>query len=159
MRRGSPGDALHEARRRSRHGRYRGRVERAQEVHPAVRSGPSMSSRLKLLGVLLGCLVGALWPALATATNQEPAGINLGATSFLDGFGRNEEGFTYLVYAQYARSRQITGDDGNALSVCNGAMGCGGPGQPVAEPVFKHPSLDVYLLVNQLAYTLPNKLF
>src|SRR5689334_14114064 len=111
-----------------------------------------MSSWSRLLGVLAGCLCGALWSDAATAANQEPAGINLGATSFFDGFGRNEEGFTYLVYAQYAWSRQITGDDGNALSVCN-APPCGGPGQPVAIPVFKNPKLDVYLLVNQLAYT------
>jgi hypothetical protein len=118
-----------------------------------------MSSLSRLLGVLSGCLAGALWPATATAANQEPAGINLGATSFYDGFGRNEEGFTYLVYAQYARSRQITGDDGNALTVCNAPQGCGGSSGIAAIPVFKNPKLDVYALVNQLAYTLPNKLF
>jgi hypothetical protein len=118
-----------------------------------------MSSLSRLLGVLLGCLAGALWPATATAVNQEPAGINLGATSFYDGFGRNEEGFTYLVYAQYAWSRQINGDDGNALTVCNAPQGCGGSSGIAAIPVFKNPKLDVYVLVNQLAYTLPNKLF
>lgn len=118
-----------------------------------------MSARPRLLGVLLGCLVGAFWPAISTAANQEPNGINLGATSFLDGFGRNEEGFTYLVYAQFAHSTRITGDDGNALAVCNAPQGCGGASGITAIPVFKNPKIDVYLLVNQLAYTLPNKLF
>lgn len=100
----------------------------------------------------------AYWPSSAAAANQEPAGINLGATSFFDGFGRNEEGFTYLVYAQYARSREIIGDDGKTLSVCNAPGGCQ-QGGIAAIPVFKDPKIDVYLLVNQLAYTLPDKLF
>src|SRR5262252_7087858 len=99
--------------------------------------------------LLSGCLAaaGALRPATATAANQEPAGINLGATSFLDGFGRNEEGFTYLVYAQLATSREITGDDGKPLTVCNAPEGCH-PGGVSAIPVFKDPALDVYVLVN-----------
>ena len=119
-----------------------------------------MRASSKILHLLSGCLAAAaaLGPATATAANQEPAGINLGATSFLDGFGRNEEGFTYLVYAQYARSREITGDDGNPLTVCNAPEGCH-PGGVSAIPVFKDPTLDVYVLVNQLAYTLPEKLF
>jgi hypothetical protein len=77
----------------------------------------------------------------ASAANQEPAGINLGSTSFFDGFGRNEEGFTYLVYAQYAAARNIMGNDGKAL------------------PFFTEPKIDAFVLVNQLAYTLPEKLF
>ena len=69
------------------------------------------------------------------AVNQEPAGINLGATSFYDGFGRNEEGFTYLVYGQYARSREITGNDGKPLTLCNAPEGChpGGRGRTTSQ--------------------------
>jgi hypothetical protein len=77
----------------------------------------------------------------ARAANLEPAGVNLGSTSFFDGFGRNEEGFTYLVYAQYATAHSIMGDDGKAL------------------PYFTEPKIDAFILVNQLAYTLPEKLF
>lgn len=118
-----------------------------------------MSAVSRLLGVLsVGVAAGTLWPATTMAANQEPAGINLGATSFLDGFGRNEEGFTYLVYGQYARSREIAGDDGKPLTLCNAPEGCH-PGGISAIPVFKDPKLDVYALVNQLAYTLPEKLF
>src|SRR5215831_907196 len=72
-------------------------------------------------------------PADALAANQEPAGLNLGLTSFYDGFGRNEEGFVYLAYALYSRSRSINGDEGKA------------------EPVFNNPKLDAYILINQLA--------
>jgi hypothetical protein len=80
-------------------------------------------------------------PALSGAANLEPAGINLGFTSFYDGFGRNEEGFTYLAYAQYQRSRNITGDDGNP------------------SIYFVNPKIDAYVVVNQLVYVLPEKLF
>lgn len=77
----------------------------------------------------------------ANAANQEPAGLNLGSTSFFDGFGRNEEGFTYLVYAQWASSRSIMDETGNPA------------------PFFTDPKIDVFALVNQLAYTLPEELF
>jgi hypothetical protein len=83
----------------------------------------------------------AVWSGTARSANQEPTGINLGATSFFDGFGRNEEGFTYLDYLQYARARQINGDDGRALAI------------------FNNPKIDVLLFVNQLVYVLPEKLF
>jgi len=124
----------------------------------ARRAQKIMSAPSRLFCVLSCAAAAALSLAPAKAANQEPAGINLGATSFYDGFGRNEEGFTYLVYAQYARSREIIGDDGQALTVCNAPQGCG-PGGVSAIPVFKDPKVDVYVLVNQLAYTLPDKLF
>jgi hypothetical protein len=52
------------------------------------------TKRTLVAAVALTC---ASAPAEAPAANLEPAGINLGFTSFYDGFGRNEEGFTYLA--------------------------------------------------------------
>lgn len=94
------------------------------------------------LGLLaaIAAMAGS-WPNEALAANQEPAGLNLGLTSFYDGFGRNEEGFVYLAYATYSRSRSINGDDGKP------------------EEVFNNPKLDAYILINQLAYVLPETLF
>jgi len=89
----------------------------------------------------LACAAAAIWPDISRAANQEPAGINLGSTSFFDGFGRNEEGFTYLNYLQYGRARRINGDDGKAL------------------PFFNDPKIDAFVFVNQLVYVLPEKLF
>ncbi|HLK35948.1 MAG TPA: transporter [Polyangiaceae bacterium] len=86
-------------------------------------------------------LAACIAPKPARAGNQEPAGINLGATSFVDGFGRNEEGFTWLGYLQYAMARRINGDVGQAL------------------PFFNDPRIDVFLFINQLVYVLPEKLF
>ncbi len=111
----------------------------------------TMQRRSPIFATLIWAAIGlAMSPGAAQAANQEPAGINLGSTSFFDGFGRNEEGFTYLVYAQYARSRSINGDDGNplVLGTC-----------PTCVPVFRDPKIDAYALVNQLAYVLPEKLF
>src|SRR5205085_1633021 len=102
-----------------------------------------MSERARLFSLLLAGVVAAatLWSSVSMAGNQEPAGINLGSTSFYDGFGRNEEGFTYLLYAQYARSRELDGDDGKPAAVCNAPPAC--------LSVFNSPKFDVYSLVNQ----------
>lgn len=82
-----------------------------------------------------------LLPSGARAANLQPAGINLGGTSFLDGFGRNQGGFTYLAYFQWAMARAINDDDGEP------------------QPYFNEPSIDVFVLINQLAYTVPQGLF
>jgi hypothetical protein len=80
-------------------------------------------------------------PATSHAANLQPAGINLGATSFFDGFGRNEEGFTYLVYLQYGMADRINDDKGKAL------------------PYFNDPHINAFALINQLVYVLPEPLF
>jgi hypothetical protein len=98
---------------------------------------------------LSACLAGGLAAAavLLAATrpawggNQEPAGLNLGLTSFFDGFGRNEEGFVYLGYAFYSTAHSINGDDGKPL------------------PVFNNPKIDAYTLLTQFVYVLPEPLF
>ncbi len=106
------------------------------------RSGRIPFAKHALLGVSLAAASAAsLATSEARAANQEPAGLNLGLTSFYDGFGRNEEGFTYLAYGVYSRSRSINGEDGKAV------------------PVFNHPKLDAYILINQLVYVLPETLF
>ena len=109
-----------------------------------------MKHRFRLASVTLAsCLfiASALSPTTASAANLQPAGINLGGTSFFDGFGRNEGGFTYLTYLQYAMIRAI-----------NGTLIAGGDGsEPL--PVFNEPAIDVFVWINQLAYTVPDGLF
>ncbi len=75
------------------------------------------------------------------AGNQEPAGINLGGTSFFDGFGATEPGWTYLGYYQYANATHITDNSGGDSSA------------------FKNPRISDLLILNQLAYTSPYTLF
>jgi hypothetical protein len=100
-----------------------------------------LAGRVAFGATLASALASALLPNEARAANQEPAGLNLGLTSFYDGFGRNEGGFVYLAYGVYSRSRSINGEDGKA------------------EPVFNNPKLDAYILINQLVYVLPETLF
>jgi hypothetical protein len=97
-----------------------------------------------LVSLALGSL---LFASTASAANQEPAGINLGGTSFFDGFGRNTGGFTYLAYFQYAMAREIHGS----------LQAEGDDSQPL--PIFNDPHIDVFVLINQLAYTVPEGLF
>jgi hypothetical protein len=93
-----------------------------------------VTSNAVLLGVLL-C------PLVASAASQEPKGINLGATSFFDGFGPRTGGFTYQAYLQFANANAIHDGDGNEI------------------PVFRDPRISTFALVNQLSYFLPETLF
>ncbi len=79
--------------------------------------------------------------AAMAAGNQEPAGINLGGTSFFDGFGATNPGWTYLGYYQYSAANHITDNSGNDNSA------------------FKNPHINDLLILNQLAYTTPYTLF
>jgi hypothetical protein len=88
---------------------------------------------------LVACL--AAFPASSLAGNQGRAGINLGLTSFFDGFGRPVEGFTYQAYLHYARARAFYDAEGKE------------------SRAFRNPEFDVFLLLNQLTYTLPHKIF
>ena len=112
---------------------------------------PSLALRRLLRSTLVAALAlctVALSPASpAAAANLEPAGINLGGTSFFDGFGRNQGGFTYIAYFQYAMAREIHGS----------LLAAGDDSKPL--PVFNDPSIDVFVLINQLAYTVPEGLF
>jgi hypothetical protein len=95
----------------------------------------------KLTRVVLGALIAtglssSLDGGSARAANQEPAGINLGLTSFFDGFGKNEPGFVYLTYAFYQVGHQIN-ENGNA------------------EPLFGNPKINDFVWINQLALVTP----
>lgn len=70
-------------------------------------------------------------------TVSQPQGINLGETSFMDGFSRSGPGWTYLPALRYAQ--------GNAIK--------DGSGRDSAA--FRDPSIDVLTLINHLSYTSP----
>jgi hypothetical protein len=86
-------------------------------------------------------LVGLGSAQAMAAGNQEPNGINLGGTSFFDGFGATKPGWTYLGYYQYANATHITDNSGGDS----------------AE--FKTPRISDLLILNQFAYTTPYTLF
>lgn len=82
----------------------------------------------------LAWLAIACWPTHSLAGNQGRAGVNLGATSFMDGFGRPVEGFTYQGYLTYSMGR--------AMRDLNGDK----------NPAFIDPQIDSVNFTNQLSY-------
>jgi hypothetical protein len=68
-------------------------------------------------------------------TVSPPKALNLGSTSFFDGFGRTDEGFTLLQYGRYEDLDRITDYDGHNA------------------PSFKSPSIQVFSSLTQISYT------
>jgi hypothetical protein len=97
--------------------------------------------RVSLSLLLATGLSAALCPGSARAGNQLPAGINLGLTSFYDGFGKNEPGFVYLTYAFYQVGHQINDNNGHA------------------QTIFGNPKINDFVWINQLALVAPDELF
>jgi hypothetical protein len=72
---------------------------------------------------------------------NEPSGINLGGTSFMDGFGGSTPGFVYQQYFQMQHFNGINDTTGHNV------------------PVFKNPSITAIVSLNQLIYVTPYHLF
>jgi len=68
-------------------------------------------------------------------TISPPKGINLGSTSFFDGFGRTVEGWTLLEYNRYEDLTRITDYDGKS------------------SPLFKGTDIQVFVVQTQVSYT------
>jgi hypothetical protein len=68
-------------------------------------------------------------------TISPPKALNLGSTSFFDGFGRTDEGWTWLQYARFEDLGRITDADGHDV------------------PYFKDPSIRVFSALIQICYT------
>jgi hypothetical protein len=63
-----------------------------------------------------------------------PKALNLGSTSFFDGFGRTDEGFSWLQYGRYEVLDRITDSQG------------------ATSPYFKGTSIQVYSALTQIVY-------
>ncbi len=59
-------------------------------------------------------------PVVAHASSNEPAGINLGGSSFMDGFGRTDPGFVYQQYFQIEHYSAINNQNGQGVSMFQG---------------------------------------
>ncbi len=94
-----------------------------------------MTGRLGL-GVLAVSLV-LTTPLVARASSDEPAGINIGGTSFMDGFGRTDPGFVYQQYFQIEHYGAINDESGHKV------------------PMFQGTDINVVISLNQLIYVSP----
>src|SRR5690349_4776640 len=91
--------------------------------------------------LLAACLASAAPVFAQTAVGRapnvsEPQGLNLGSTSFFDGFS-GPPGWSYLGEVRYATAESIKNADGSANSA------------------FRHPRVDSFTWVNHLAYASP----
>jgi hypothetical protein len=93
------------------------------------------------LGVALACGGTLATPSEAHASNDEPAGLNLGDSSFMDGFGRTDPGFVYQQYFQIEQFHAIVGANGAKL------------------PAFQGTDISSLVLLSQLNYVSPVHLF
>jgi hypothetical protein len=88
-------------------------------------------------------VAGVLGAAPASAQTKlpdiikEPGALNLGGTSFFDGFGRVDTGFSFLQYGHFS--------DLDNISTPNGK----------SNPEFNHPSLISEATLEQLSFTTP----
>jgi len=99
----------------------------------------TVSAKLKALKVIM--LAGAAAMGLAASavgaraeslpdTITTPKGLNLGSTSFFDGFGRQTPGFSFIEYDRYENVNAIDGPTG----------------QP--NPLFKDTQIRVYVALS-----------
>lgn len=95
---------------------------------------------LRLLAAPLA-VTGLIAAPAAWAGNLEPSGLNLGNTSFFDGFSSTHPGWAYIGYLQDTHYDRIADNQGHAAA---GVI---------------DPRIDATLLVNQFAYTSSQTLF
>jgi hypothetical protein len=95
----------------------------------------SMTERvgLRLLAVSLVLTM----PLVARASSDEPAGINLGGSSFMDGFGRTDPGFVYQQYLQVEHYDAINDQNGHQV------------------PTFQGTDINAVISLNHLIYVSP----
>jgi len=78
-----------------------------------------MSSKLKRRLATGACAAALTFAATggALASSTQPAGINLGGTSFNDGFGGLTPGWAYVQIAQYSHFDAINYENGKEVPV------------------------------------------
>lgn len=92
---------------------------------------------------IVAIAMASLGAGAASASSTQPAGINLGGTSFNDGFGILSPGIIYQQYFQFEHFNAINDANGNTIG----------------KPIINNPDVDAVISVNQLIYVSPYKLF
>lgn len=101
-------------------------------------SQPALRHVLRVAGTLLLPLFAG--HALGqTPSVSQPGGLNLGVTSFYDGFS-GPPGWAWQSTVRYSTANKIVDSRGNA------------------SPVFNDPKIDSTVLVNQLSYAMPTSI-
>lgn len=102
-------------------------------MHDPSTRPPTLSPVVALLAILSSASVSTA--AELPDTIDAPKGLNLGSTSFFDGFGRTSEGWTLLEYGRYESLRSIDDAAGDR------------------SPYFLGTRITVYVALTQISYT------
>jgi len=94
-----------------------------------------MTARLR--AGLLAVSLALTMPLAARASSDEPAGLNLGGTSFMDGFGRTDPGFVYQQYFQVEHDDAINDQNDRRM------------------PMFQGTDINAVTSLNQFIYVSP----
>ncbi len=100
-----------------------------------------MNKHLTSLARILPALALATAILAVQASTLQPSGLNLGGTSFMDGFGKAGPGFAYIGLLQYRNNDKFYDNDGND------------------NRAFSKPKLRSTVMLNQLAYTSDMQVF
>jgi hypothetical protein len=107
--------------------------------HPCSFFAGSTRLVIRRTELLLAALLWAVAPQARADSLPDivspPKGINLGSTSFFDGFGRTTEGLTLLQYGRFENLTRITNYEGNS------------------NPLFIGTDIKVFVTQTQLSYT------
>ncbi|MFW9485797.1 transporter [Xanthomonas euvesicatoria pv. euvesicatoria] len=114
-----------------------------ERVRSSVRCGSVLPHALSprqpalIIAALLAAASPAAWAQAVPETAAPPQGINLGGTSFLDGFSSMKPGWTAIEYLRYY--------DFDAIKNANGDN----------SPAFRDPNVGVSVALTQLIYVTP----
>ncbi|QHE91575.1 hypothetical protein PI93_021065 [Pandoraea fibrosis] len=100
----------------------------------------TFNGSLRAIG-LAAMLTCAAVPGMVRASTYQPGGLNLGASSFHDGFGGLEPGWATVQLLQFKNNDKFYDNNGNK------------PG------TFRNPKLTSFLWLPQIAYTSPIRVF
>jgi hypothetical protein len=100
-----------------------------------------MNNTIKSLASVLPALALAAAMPAVQASNLQPAGLNLGGTSYMDGFGKPAPGFAYIGLLQYRNNDKFYDNDGKD------------------NRAFVNPRIRSTVMLNQLAYTSDMRVF
>src|SRR5271166_3393646 len=92
--------------------------------------------RFYLLGAASAAVLTLTSVWLARASSTEPSGINIGGSSFNDGFGELTPGWVYQQYFQYEHFNAINNASGHAIG----------------SPMFDNQVIDAVVSLNQIIY-------
>lgn len=109
-------------------------METSKEMtsHPALRHAP------RVAGIVLLPLVAG-HALCQTPSVSQPGGLNLGVTSFYDGFS-GQPGWAWQSTLRTSRANRIVDAKGNA------------------SPAFSNPKIESTVIVNQLSYAMPTSI-